>query len=111
MLAQPIITPEDITHLKPIVKWSGGKSDEIKLFEKYIPLEYTQFGKKEHRELAEYFHSTKNKCLMVIGRTDFIANLYEPYIVDEYEKKYRFKLHSGRVGDEINNTHLVIKNY
>ena len=24
---------------------------------------------------------------------------------------YRFKLHSGRVGDEINVNHLVIKNY
>ena len=26
-------------------------------------------------------------------------------------KKYRFKLHSGRVGDEINTKHLIIKNY
>jgi DNA adenine methylase len=26
--------------LKPLVKWSGGKSDEIKLFEKYFPTEY-----------------------------------------------------------------------
>ena len=29
----------------------------------------------------------------------------------EYDKKYRFKLHSGRIGDEINTKHLVIKNY
>jgi len=26
--------------LKPIIKWSGGKSEEIKKFEKYIPTEY-----------------------------------------------------------------------
>lgn len=25
------------THLRPLVKWSGGKTDEIKFFEKYIP--------------------------------------------------------------------------
>ena len=25
--------------------------------------------------------------------------------------RHRFKLHSNRIGDEINNKHLVIKNY
>ena len=49
-------------------------------------------------------------CLMIIGKTAFIQELYKDYIVDEYDKKYRFKLHSGRVGDEINTRHLVIKN-
>jgi site-specific DNA-adenine methylase len=29
--------------LKPLIKWSGGKADEIKLFEKYIPLEYDTY--------------------------------------------------------------------
>ena len=48
---------------------------------------------------------------MIIGKTDFIVNLYDGYIHDEYDKKYRFKLHSGRVGDEINTKHLIIKNY
>lgn len=72
---------------------------------------YCTFGKNEHLKLAELFKTTKNKCLMIIGKTDFISELYKDYIVDEYEKKYRFKLHSGRVGDEINNKHLVIKNY
>ena len=48
---------------------------------------------------------------MIIGKTDFIVDLYGPYIVDEYPKKYRFKIHSNRVGDEINTMHLVIKNY
>ena len=47
---------------------------------------------------------------MVIGKTIFIAELYKGYIIDEY-KNYRFKLHSGRVGSEINTKHLVIKNY
>lgn len=72
---------------------------------------YCSFGKEEHKKLAECFKNTKIKCLMIIGKTDFITNLYKDYIVDEYDKKYRFKLHSGRVGDEINTKHLIIKNY
>ncbi len=51
------------------------------------------------------------KCLMIVGETPLIRELYEDYIVDSYPKKYKFKLHSGRVGDNINTNHLVIKNY
>ena len=72
---------------------------------------YCSFGKEEHKKLADYFKNTNNKCLMIIGKTKFIEELYNGYIVDQYKKNYRFKLHSGRVGDEINNIHLVIKNY
>ena len=72
---------------------------------------YCQFGKEEHRKLAKCFKETDIKCLMIIGKTAFIEELYREYIVGEYDKKYRFKLHSGRVGDEINTQHLVIKNY
>ena len=72
---------------------------------------YCQFGKEHHKKLADLFKNTKNKCLMVIGKTDFISELYKDYIVDEFDKKYRFKIHSGRVGNEINNKHLIIMNY
>ena len=72
---------------------------------------YCTFGKDEQRKLAECFKQTKIKCLMIIGKTDFSQELYNGYIVGEYDKKYRFKLHSGRVGDEINTKHLIIKNY
>jgi DNA adenine methylase len=72
---------------------------------------YCNFGKAEHSKLAEHFKETKIKCLMVIGKTKFIEELYKDYIVEDYEKKYKFKLHSGRVGNEINTKHLVIKNY
>jgi len=72
---------------------------------------YCNFGKEEHHKLATCFKTTKNKCLMIIGKTDFIVDLYKDYIVDEYDKKYKFKIHSGRVGSEINTKHLVIKNY
>lgn len=72
---------------------------------------YCTFGKDEQKKLAKCFKETKIKCLMIIGKTSFIEELYKGYIVDEYDKKYKFKLHSGRVGNEINNKHLVIKNY
>ena len=72
---------------------------------------YCTFGKDEQKKLAKCFKETSIKCLMIIGKTPFIEELYKGYIVDEYDKKYRFKLHSGRVGDEINTKHLIIKNY
>jgi DNA adenine methylase len=72
---------------------------------------YCKFGKEEHIKLAKYFKETKIKCLMIIGKTDFITELYKDYIVEEYQKKYKFKLYAGRIGDEINVKHLIIKNY
>jgi DNA adenine methylase len=72
---------------------------------------YCQFDRKEQEKLAKCFKETQIKCLMIIGKTAFIQELYKDYIVDEYDKQYRFKLYDGRVGDEINTKHLIIKNY
>jgi DNA adenine methylase len=72
---------------------------------------YCTFEKKDHQKLAKCFKETHIKCLMIIGKTPFIQDLYKDYIVDEYDKKYRFKLHSKRIGNEINTKHLIIKNY
>lgn len=72
---------------------------------------YCSFNKEHQRKLADYFKSTQIKCLMIIGKTDFICELYNNYIVDEYDKKYKFRLHSNRIGNEINTKHLIIKNY
>ena len=72
---------------------------------------YCQFGKKEHLKLAEYFKTTKIKCLLVIAKTEFIEDLYKDFIVERFDKKYKFKIHSGRVDDKINKEHLIIKNY
>lgn len=72
---------------------------------------YCKFGKEEQKKLAGLFKETKIKCLMIIGKTTFIEELYKDYIVGEYDKKYKFKLYAGRVGDEINTKHLIIKNY
>ena len=41
---EPIISSEtQPKHLKPLVKWSGGKGDEIRLFEKYFPESYNTY--------------------------------------------------------------------
>jgi DNA adenine methylase len=72
---------------------------------------YCSFGKKEHEKLAERFKETKNKCLLVIAETPFIKDLYKDYIKGSYQKKYAFKIHSGRVGNEIDKNHLIIANY
>ena len=72
---------------------------------------YCTFGRPEQERLAAAFKATQIKCLMVIGETDYIKELYKDYIVARYPKKYKFKIHSGRVGEEINVQHLVIKNY
>lgn len=78
---------------------------------KFVDYGYCSFDRDLHVKLANYIKASKNKCLMVIGETDFIKNLYKDYIVDRYHKKYRFKIYGGRVGNEINNTHLIVKNY
>jgi len=70
---------------------------------------YCKFGKEEHSLLAFHFKNTRIKCLMVIGKTPYIEELYEGYIVESYTKNYKFKIHSGRVNAV--NEHLVIKNY
>lgn len=72
---------------------------------------YCKFGKEYQKSLADIFKKTKNRCLLVIGKTPLIEELYQDYIVESYHKKYGFKIHSGRVGNEINIDHLVIKNY
>ncbi len=73
---------------------------------------YCNFGKEEHVKLAECFKATKIRCLMVIGHTPFIEDLYKDFIVARYPKKYRFRIYDNRVtGEDIDNMHLVIKNY
>lgn len=72
---------------------------------------YCEFKRDDQERLANYFKTTDIKCLMVVGETDYITQLYDGYIVDSYPKKYKFKIHSGRVGDDINTNHLIIKNF
>lgn len=70
---------------------------------------YCQFGKEEHKKLAECIRQTQIQCLMVIGKTPLIEELYSGMIVTEYPKNYKFRIHSGRV--DANTQHVVITNY
>lgn len=69
------------------------------------------FSRENQIELFEKFSNSNSKCLMVVGDSEFIRELYGNYIKFEYPKKYAFKIHSGRIGNEINVNHLVITNY
>ena len=69
------------------------------------------FTRENQIQLFERFSTTKSKCMMVVGGSEFIRNIYQDYIVREYPKNYSFKIYAGRVGDEINVNHLVITNY
>ena len=72
---------------------------------------FDNFDRQKQIELSEIFKNTESKCLMVVGGSDFIRELYDGYIKFEYPKKYSFKIYGGRIGDEINLNHLVITNY
>lgn len=78
---------------------------------KFTDYGYCKFAKPDQERLAKRFKESKMKCLMIVGDTPMIRELYDGYVVESYPKKYKFKLHSGRVGDSINTNHLVIKNY
>ena len=76
---------------------------------KFTDYGYCKFEEQDQRNLAECFKNSRAKCLMVIGDTPLIRELYYGFISDDYEKKYAFKLHSNRVNE--NAKQLVIKNY
>jgi hypothetical protein len=46
---------------------------------------YCKFGKEEQKKLATLFKITKIKCLMIIGKTPFIIDLYKDYIYNCHE--------------------------
>jgi DNA adenine methylase len=69
---------------------------------------YCEFGKEEHIKLAECFKNTNIRCLMIIGKTDFIEELYDGYIVEQYHKNYDFNNINKNVEGSI---HLIIKNF
>ena len=72
---------------------------------------FYNFNQQDHVDLAYLFKKTKNKCLLIIGDTDFTRNLYKKYIKADYNKKYSFKLHDNRINNSINKKHLIITNY
>lgn len=66
------------------------------------------FDEDSHRKLAQDFANLPCKALMVIGRTPLTEQLYNKYIVDEYEKKYAVNIRNRFKAAA---THIVIANY
>ena len=62
-------------HLKPIIKWSGGKSDEIKMFEKYFPKHYDKYIEPFVGGGAVYFYLNPTNAVIGDVHTELI-NLY-----------------------------------
>ena len=62
---EPIISSEtQPKHLKPLVKWSGGKGDEIKLFEKYFPENYDKYIEPFIGGGSVYFYLNPNNAVI-----------------------------------------------
>lgn len=51
-------------HLKPLIKWSGGKSDEIKIFEKYFPDNYDTYIEPFIGGGSVYFYLNPKKAII-----------------------------------------------
>ena len=69
------------------------------------------FDDNDHKELADFFKTSKMKCLMIIGKTILIENLYRDYIVEEYGKKYSITRTTEKKKTVDDSFHLVVKNY
>ena len=62
----------EIKHLKPLIKWSGGKSDEIKVFEKYFPEHYTRYIEPFIGGGALYFYLNPDNAVISDVHTELI---------------------------------------
>ena len=88
-------------HLKPLVKWSGGKGDEIRLFEKYFPEEYMSDPKNvlnsiNYRNESRYINEiqeyeariAQGKAFRLAIKEELIATVWHPDKVEKIINKY-----------------------
>lgn len=66
------------------------------------------FGEDEHRRLANDFRNLPCKALLVIGKTPLTEELYEKYIVEEYDKSYAVNIRNRFKADA---KHVIVTNY
>lgn len=78
-----------------INRWKYGKNDFMFLDPPYDSIftsyDNNIFNKEEHIRLAECLKRCKCNWLLVIGKTDFICNLYKDYKIIEYNKTYMYQ--------------------
>jgi hypothetical protein len=59
-------------HLKPLIKWSGGKSDEIKMFEKYFPEKYDMYLEPFIGGGSVFFYIQPSKAVISDVHTELV---------------------------------------
>lgn len=66
------------------------------------------FNEENHRRLANDFANLPCKAMMVIGRTPLTEELYDHFIVDEYDKNYAVNIRNRFKAAA---KHIVVANY
>ncbi len=66
------------------------------------------FGEDEHRRLANDFKNLSSKALLVIGKTPLTEELYNKFIVEEYDKFYSVNIRNRFKADA---KHIIVTNY
>ena len=83
------ITTTKIQNIKPLIKWSGGKSDEIKHFIQFIPSDYDTYIEPFIGGGSVYFYLFPNKAIISDVHTeliDFYQSIREGKSNEIYEK-------------------------
>ena len=79
------------------------------IFSDYGNEEYRDgFNEDSHRQLAQDFRNLGCMAMMVIGRTTLTEELYRPFIIEEYLKKYAVNIRNRFKSES---SHLIITNY
>ena len=66
------------------------------------------FNEDSHRQLAQDFRNLGCRAMMVIGKTTLTEELYRPFIIEEYSKKYAVNIRNRFKSES---SHLIITNY
>lgn len=79
------------------------------IFSDYGNEEYRDgFNEGSHRQLAQDFRNLGCRAMMVIGKTTLTEELYRPFIIEEYSKKYAVNIRNRFKSES---SHLIITNY
>ena len=68
-----------------------------------------EFSKADHKRLAGILKHIKCKWMMIIGKTDFIYNLYKDFNILEYDKTYMYQARCKYNNKKTK--HIIITNY
>lgn len=79
------------------------------IFNKYSP--NGSFTEDDHIRLANWFKVSKSNNMIIINKDDFTENLYEGYVVDEYDYRYSIKVRDRISSTDSEVKHIIAINY